>query len=112
MIASGRRPRAIAEAKPKTDRLDARTLREPLDAGCPPSVRRPDESPRALRGLLGRRERLVRSRGRAKHAVPAALGRKTGPPRSDRFGSKRRGWPARTQPPGHERRIAVRTPGP
>src|SRR5215217_7238793 len=42
--ASGRRPRAIAEAKPKTDRLDARTLREPLDAGFLPSVRRPDES--------------------------------------------------------------------
>jgi transposase len=107
VIANTRRVRAIAEAKVKTDRIDARTLCELLDAGFLPGVWRPDAWIRALRGLLGRRERLVRSRTRAKNAVDAALRRnlKRGTAMADLFGAKGRGWLARVELPPHERRI-------
>jgi transposase len=49
VIANTRRVRAIAEAKVKTDRIDAGTLCELLDAGFLPGVWRPDASLRALR---------------------------------------------------------------
>src|SRR5215207_7833254 len=62
VVANTRRVRAIAEAKVKTDKVDAATLCELLAAGFLPAVWSPDESTRALRGLLGRRDRLVRSR--------------------------------------------------
>ena len=48
-IANTRRLRAIAEAKVKTDRLDARTLCELLAAGFLPEVWGPAEGTRALR---------------------------------------------------------------
>ena len=107
LIANTRRVRAIAEAKVKTDRVDARTLCELLDAGYLPAVWRPDEHTRSLRALLGRRERMVRSRTRAKNAVHAALGRnlKRRPPMSDVFGVAGRRWLAALELPAHERRI-------
>jgi transposase len=107
VIANTRRVRAIAEAKVKTDKVDARTLCELLDAGLLPGIWRPDAWIRALRGLLGRRERLVRSRTRAKNAVDAALRRnlKRGTPMADLFEAKGRGWLARVELPPHERRI-------
>jgi transposase len=107
VIANTRRVRAIAEAKVKSDKVDAATLCELLDAGFLPAVWSPDEQTRALRGLLGRRDRLVRSRTRAKNAVHAALGRelKGRPPMSDLFGREGRAWLARRQLPAHERRI-------
>jgi transposase len=106
-IANARRVRAIAEAKVKTDKLDAQTLCELLDAGFLPATWSPDEQTRALRGLLGRRERLVRSRTRAKNAVHAALGRelKGRPPMSDLFGRAGRAWLGRLELPGHERQV-------
>src|SRR5215207_10618575 len=75
-------------------------------ACCPP-VWTPDEQVSALRGLLGRRDRLVRSRTRAKNAVHAALGRelKGRPPMTDVFGREGRRWLGRLELPAHERRI-------
>jgi transposase len=107
LIANTRKVRAIAESKAKTDRVDARTLCELLDAGFLPAVWRPDERTRSLRALLGRRERMVRSRTRAKNAVHAALGRnlKRRPPMSDVFGVAGRRWLAGLQLPAHELRI-------
>jgi transposase len=109
VIANTRRVRAIAEAKVKTDKVDAQTLCELLDAGFLPAVWSPDESTRALRGLLGRRDRLVRSRTRAKNAVHAALGRelKGRPPMSDLFGREGRAWLGRLELPAHERQIVA-----
>src|SRR5215216_2349539 len=94
LIANTRKVRAIAESKVKTDKVDARTLCELLDAGFLPAVWRPDQGTRAPPALLGRRERMVRSRTRAKHAVHAALGRvlKGRPPMSDIFGGEGRLW--------------------
>ncbi len=107
VVANTRRVRAIAEAKVKTDKVDAATLCELLDAGFLPAVWSPDESTRALRGLLGRRDRLVRSRTRAKNAVHAALQRnlKGRPPMSDVFGRVGRRWLAQLELPAHERRV-------
>jgi transposase len=109
VVANTRRLRAIAEAKVKTDKVDARTLCELLDAGFLPAVWSPDEQTRALRGLLGRRDRLVRSRTRAKNAVHAALGRnlKGRPPMTDVFGHEGRAWLGRLELPGHERQIVA-----
>jgi transposase len=94
VIANPLRLRAIAEAKVKTDKLDARTLCELLAAGFLPAVWRPDERTRALRRWLSRRERLVRSRTRAKNEVHAVLQRnlKGRPPASDAFGRRGRRW--------------------
>jgi transposase len=107
VVANTRRVRAIAEAKVKSDKVDASTLCELLAAGFLPAVWSPDESTRALRGLLGRRDRLVRSRTRAKNAVHAALQRelKGRPPMSDVFGREGRRWLARLELPAHERQI-------
>jgi transposase len=107
LVANTRRVRAIAESKVKTDRVDAHTLCELLDAGFLPAVWRPDQGTRALRALLGRRERMVRSRTRAKNAVHAALGRNLEgrPPMSDLFGVAGRRWLAGLGLPAHERRI-------
>ena len=56
VIANTRKLRAIAEAKVKTDKVDARTLCELLSAGFLPEVFGPDEETRALR-----RRALVRN---------------------------------------------------
>ena len=107
VVANTRRVRAIAEAKVKTDKVDAATLCELLDAGFLPAVWSPDEQTIALRGLLGRRERLVRSRTRAKNAVHAALQRelKGRPPISDVFGREGRAWLRRLELSAHERQV-------
>jgi transposase len=109
VIANTRRVRAIAEAKVKSDKVDAATLCELLDAGFLPAVWSPDERTRVLRGLLGRRDRQVRSRTRAKNAVHAALGRelKGRPPMSDLFGREGRAWLGRLELPAHERQIVA-----
>lgn len=109
VIANTRRVRAIAEAKVKSDKVDAATLCELLDAGFLPAVWSPDEQTRVLRGLLGRRDRQVRSRTRAKNAVHAALGRelKGRPPMSDLFGREGRAWLGRLELPAHERQIVA-----
>jgi transposase len=107
LVANTRKVRAIAESKVKTDKVDAQTLCELLEAGFLPAVWRPDERTRSLRALLGRRERMVRSRTRAKNAVHAALGRnlKGRPPMSDVFGVTGRRWLAGLELPAYERRI-------
>jgi transposase len=107
VVANSRRVRAIAEAKVKTDKVDAAMLCELLDAGFLPATWSPDEQTRALRGLLGRRERLVRSRTRAKNAVHAALQRhlKGRPPLSEIFGRRGRDWLRRLELPAHEHQV-------
>src|SRR5213080_4228082 len=52
VVANTRKLRAIAEAKVKTDKVDAATLCELLDAGFLPQVFGPDEATRALRRRL------------------------------------------------------------
>jgi transposase len=84
----------IAQARTKTDRLDARTLASLLWRGELEAVWMPDERARVLRRRLARREQLVRTRTRVKNEVHAVLMRrlKGKPPCSDLFGVKGRKW--------------------
>jgi transposase len=104
VIANTRRLRAIAEAKVKTDKVDASTLCELLAAGFLPAVWAPDELTRGLRRRLQRRSKLVRSRTRAKNECHAVLARnlKGRPPMTDVFGKKGRQWLATLELPPDE----------
>jgi transposase len=84
----------IAQARTKTDRLDARTLASLLWKGELEAVWMPDERARVVRRRLARREQLVRTRTRVKNEVHAVLMRrlKGRPPCSDLFGVKGRKW--------------------
>jgi transposase len=105
VIANTRKLRAIAEAKVKTDRVDARTLCELLAAGFLPEVFGPDEGTRALRRRLQRRAALVRQRTRAKNELHAVLARnlRGKPPMSDVFGIRGREWLEELELPADER---------
>jgi transposase len=105
VIANTRKVRAIAEAKVKTDKVDARTLCELLAAGYLPEVFAPDEATRALRRRLARRAALVRQRTRAKNELHAMLARnlKGRPPMSDVFGVRGREWLSDLDLPADER---------
>jgi transposase len=84
----------IAQARTKTDSLDARTLAGLLWKGGLEAVWVPDERARVVRRRLARREQLVRTRTRVKNEVHAVLMRrlKGKPPYSDLFGVKGRRW--------------------
>jgi transposase len=94
----------IAQARTKTDRLDARTLASLLWRGELEAVWMPDERARVLRRRLARREQLVRTRTRVKNEVHAVLMRrlKGKPPCSDLFGVKGRRWLRRLSLPPEE----------
>ena len=84
----------IAQARTKTDRLDARALAKLLWQGELDAVWMPDTRCRVLRRRLSRREQLVRSRTRCKGEVHAVLMRRLvgKPPCSDLFGVKGLKW--------------------
>jgi transposase len=94
----------IAQARTKTDRLDARKLASLLWRGELEAVWMPDERARVLRRRLARREQLVRTRTRVKNEVHAVLMRrlKGKPPCSDLFGVKGRRWLRRLSLPPEE----------
>jgi transposase len=94
----------IAQARTKTDRLDARTLARLLWQGELDAVWMPDKRCRVLRRRLSRREQLVRSRSRCKGEVHAVLMRQLlgKPPCSDLFGVKGLKWLRSLQLPVEE----------
>jgi transposase len=108
VISNPMRTRAIAEAKVKTDKVDARVLAELLAAGYLPGIWRPDEELQALRRLVSRRSAIVRERTRLKNQVQAILHRNLLPrcPAADLFGKKGRAWLAE-QPLPPDEEIAV-----
>jgi len=105
VVASARELHAIAGAKAKTDRLDARTLAKLLAAGMLEGTWLPGEETRALRRRLSRRAQLVRQRTRLKNEVHATLYRnlKGAAPVSDLFGAAGRRWLAGLELPADER---------
>jgi transposase len=105
VIANTRKLRAIAEARVKTDKVDAGTLCELLDARFLPEVWSPEEGTRALRRRLQRRAALVRQRTRAKNELHAVLARNLNgrPPMSDVFGVRGRAWLEALELPADER---------
>jgi transposase len=104
VVSNPLRTRAIAQAKVKTDEIDAATLAELLAADYIPEVWQPDSATLALRRLVSLRAGLVRGRTGEANRVAAIVGRRLlSCPVSDPFGVKGRAWLARLELPADER---------
>ncbi|QDU89373.1 Transposase IS116/IS110/IS902 family protein [Pirellulimonas nuda] len=73
VVSNPMKTKAIAEAKVKTDKVDAEVLAQLLRCDYLPSVWVPDDVTRTLRQLTGRRERLVAERTRLKNRIQSVL---------------------------------------
>src|SRR3954453_3288213 len=109
VVSNPAKTRAIAEAKVKTDKVDAAILAQLLAADFLPPVWLPDPATHALRRQVIRRAHLVRQRTRLKNQVQAILHRNLVPrcPAADLFGHKGRAWLVEQSLPADER-AAVR----
>src|SRR5213593_4220060 len=105
VVSNPMKTRAIAEAKVKTDKVDARVLAELLAADYLPAVWIADEDTHALRRQVARRAHIVRQRTRLKNRVQSILHRNLIPrcPAADLFGHKGRRWLAEQDLPTDER---------
>jgi len=105
VVSNPMRTRAIADAKIKTDKVDAGVLAQLLAADYLPGVWQPDESTRVIRRLVARRAHIVRQRTRLKNQVHAILLRNlvTGCPATDLFGNRGRAWLQQVSLPADER---------
>nr|WP_227791807.1 transposase [Burkholderia sp. BE17] len=72
-IANPLQVRLIAEARVKTDKIDAAVLAQLYASGFLPEVWMPDEHTLALRRQISRRSQLVRQRTRLKNEIHAVL---------------------------------------
>src|SRR4051812_13876538 len=104
VISNPQKTRAIAEAKVKTDKVDAAVLAELLAADYLPRVWLADDQTHALRRQVARRAHFVRQRTRLKNQVHAILHRNLIPrcPAADLFGHKGRTWLAAQELPADE----------
>lgn len=73
VVSNPMRTRAIAEAKVKTDKVDAEMLAQLLRADFLPRVWRPDAATQVRRRLTTRRASLVQDRTRIKNRIHAVL---------------------------------------
>jgi transposase len=105
VVSNPMKTRAIAEAKVKTDKVDAAILAQLLAADYLPGVWVADEATHALRRQVARRAHIVRQRTRLKNQVQAILQRNLVArcPFTDLFGIKGRAWLAEQDLPGDER---------
>jgi transposase len=105
IVSNPLRTRAIAEAKIKTDKIDAAVLTQLHASGFLPEVWMPDVATEALRRQVSRRAQIVRHRTRLKNQIHAILHRNLVPrcPASDLFGRKGRAWLATPSLPADER---------
>ena len=93
VVSNPQKTRVIAEAKVKTDNVDAQVLAQLLAADfCPTWLT--DEETHALRRQVARRAHIVRQRTRLKNQVQAILHRNLVPRclAADLFGLKGRAW--------------------
>jgi transposase len=108
VISNPQKTRAIAEAKVKTDKVDAAVLAQLLAAGFLPAVWLPDQATFALRRQVTRRAHIVRQRTRLKNQVQSILHRNLVPrcPAADLFGRKGRAWlAAQDLPPDEQQAV-------
>lgn len=105
VISNPAKTRVIAEAKVKTDKVDARILAQLLAADFLPPVWLPDERTQMLRRLAARRSHLVRQKIALKNKVQAILFRNLlpRPPVTDLFGRRGRDWLAHQDLPADEK---------
>jgi transposase len=108
VVSNPQKTRAIAEAKVKTDKVDAQVLCQLLAADYLPSVWVADQATQALRRQVARRAHIVRQRTRLKNQVQSILHRNLIPrcPAADLFGIKGRVWLGR-QPLPPDEELAV-----
>ena len=103
-VSNPMRTRAIASAKVKTDKIDAKVLAQLGAADFLPEVWAPDEATRALRRRIAHRSSLVRQRTRLRNQIHAVLTRNLiQAPVTDVFGQGGRRWLAELALPAHER---------
>lgn len=109
VVSNPAKTRAIAEAKVKTDKVDAAILAQLLAADFLPPVWMPDAATGALRRQVLRRAHIVRQRTRLKNQVQAILHRNLVPrcPAADLFGIKGRAWLAQQDLPADEQAAAA-----
>ncbi len=104
VISNPLRTRAIAEAKVKTDKVDAATLAQLLAADFVPEVWAPDDATRRLRREVAGRAALVRQRTQVRNRVHAALNRcLEDAPVTDLFGVAGQAWLREVTLPDEER---------
>ena len=105
VVSNPLRTRAIAEAKIKTDKIDAAVLTQLHASGFLPEVWMPDATTEALRRQVSRRAQVVHHRTRLKNQIHAILHRNLLPrcPASDLFGRKGRAWLTTQSLPADER---------
>ncbi len=85
--------KVIAQAKIKTDKIDARVLVELARVGYLPEVWLPDEDTESLRQFISDRTSLVRRRTESKNTVHSVLHRNlVRQTRTDLFGTSGRQW--------------------
>jgi transposase len=94
VVSNPQKTPAIAEAKVKTDKVDAAVLAGLLAANYLPAVWLPDDQTHALRRQVTRRAHIVRQRTRLKNQVQSILHRNLigRCPAADPFGTKGRAW--------------------
>jgi transposase len=104
VVSNPRKTRAIAEAKVKTDKVDARILAQLLAADFLPETWVADDRTRMLRRLVMRRTHLVKQRTRLKNQVHGILSRNLVPtcPHADVFSGVGRRWLATQNLPADE----------
>ena len=109
LVSNPQKTRAIAEAKVKTDKVDAEILAQLLAADYLPAVWVADEDTQARRRQVARRAHLVRQRTRLKNQVQSILHRNLVPrcPAADLFGIKGRRWLAEQELPADERQAVA-----
>lgn len=105
VVSNPLKTRAIADAKIKTDKVDAAVLAQLLAADYLPAVWQPDEATRALRRQVARRARIVCLRTRLKNQIHAVLHRNliAACPATDLFGKRGRAWLTSLTLPADER---------
>ena len=104
VVSNPLRTRAIADAKRKTDDIDAATLAELLAADYLPEVWQPDPATRRLRRLVAHRASLVRDRTACRNRATAILARRLlRAPVTDPFGVRGRAWLVDLELPVDER---------
>lgn len=110
VVSNPARTRAIADAKKKTDTIDAATLAELLAADYLPVVWQPDGETRALRRRVAARAALVSERTRLRNRISAVLIRNLlHCPASDAFGKRGRAWLEAVALPEDERELVDTT---
>ncbi|KML46250.1 transposase, partial [Burkholderia cepacia] len=104
-IANPRQVRLMAQARVKTDKIDAAVLAQLYASGFLPEVWMPDEPTLAVRRQISRRLQLFRQRTRLKNEIHAVLAAHLIErcPATDLFGKKGRVWLSAQSLPMDER---------